>query len=118
MSVNVWYEKEIKGMLKDVAGTKTVSEVEKLFDKILTPREINDMARRLAIGKMLAERKSYLEIQEALRVSPTIVSRVANKIGYGFRRTSSRAKKIGEREPAKPTVKYKGLAPYNRIVKK
>lgn len=118
MIVNVWYEKEIKKMLKEVAGAKTVNEVEKLFDKILTPREINDMARRLAIGKMLGEGKSYLEIQETLRVSPTIVSRVANKIGYGFRRTTSRAKKIGSPEPKRQTVKYKGLAPYNRIVKR
>lgn len=115
MSVDRWFEKEIDKMLVKIAKTKTKDEVEKIFDRILTPREINDMARRMEVWELLEENISYREIQDRLRVSSAIVSKVANKIGYGFRRTSSKTKikskkgKNNQYGKIKKYVNYKGV---------
>lgn len=93
MSVDAWFEKEIDKMLVEISKTKSKKEVEKIFDRILTPREINDMARRLEIWRLLERGISYREIQDRMRVSSAIVSKVAYKIGYGFRRTNVKIKK-------------------------
>jgi len=118
MSVNVWYEKEIKEMIQEVTKANSKEKVEELFDRILTPREINDMARRLKILKLLKGGKSYLEIQDTLRVSPSIISRLSAKIGFGFRRVSSKtvpSRSGGGRKYKKPAIRYKGAAPIHRM---
>jgi len=119
MARDEWFQNEINELLKEVATTKTPAEVEELFDCILTPREINDMAKRLKILKLLKEGKSYLEIRDTLLVSPNIVSRISNKIGYGFRRTNSREKTKNSKtttHPKKKILKYKGATPIHRIL--
>jgi Trp operon repressor len=114
MNTNTWCEKEIDELISLVAETTTVSGVESLFEVILTPREINDMAKRLKIRKLLETGKTYSEIQQQLHVSPTIIGRVSNKIGYGFRRSYSN---IGQGDSTNKTKKraqplrYKGATP-------
>ncbi len=90
MSIDIWFEKEIKDLIKIVASTNTTKDVELLFERILTPREINDMARRLKILEMLNAGYSYSMIQQEVKVSSTIIARLSNHIGYGFRRNPSR----------------------------
>lgn len=121
MARDEWRQKEIEKLLEAVAKTRTEAEVEELFDCILTTREINDMAKRLEIRTMLKEGKSYLEIRDVMRVSPNIVSRVSNQIGYGFRRTNERALRSLSNKPTptrkyrKPPLKYKGAVPLHRV---
>ncbi len=100
--MDYWREKEINKLIQVIAKTNSDKEVRVLFDRILTPREINDMAKRLEIVRLLDMGTSYLEIQDILRVSPTTIGRVANQIGFGFRRTS---KKIAINNK-KPIHKY------------
>lgn len=110
MSREKWYEKEISEMVSAVSETNTIEDVRELFDKILTPREINDIGRRLKAVKMLAAGEPYSEIREKLDLSPVIISRLSNKIGYGFRRTSKTAnKRVKEKiKNPKRTIRYKG----------
>lgn len=117
MSIDIWYEKEIKQMLKEVAKANSVEEVSRLFDRILTSRELNDMGRRLKVLRMLEEGKTYLEIQEAVKVSPSIISRVGNKIGFGFRRSSKNIKKVVVNKKSS-SRKYKGATPITQMLKK
>jgi TrpR-related protein YerC/YecD len=92
--MNKWCEKEIVEAIEAIADCEDSVEVCGLFDVILTPREINDMARRYKIIRMLDEGCSYGEITRALGVSTVMISKVSSKIGYGFRRSwPSTAKK-------------------------
>ena len=94
--MNKWCEKEIVETIEAIAGCEDSVEVCGLFDVILTPREINDMARRYKIIQMLDEGESYGEIIRLLGVSSGMISKVASKIGFGFRRTwPTKAKKGG-----------------------
>lgn len=111
MAREIWHEKEINEMLKVVSEANTIKDVEELFDMILTPREINDMARRYKAIEMLEKGLSYSEIGEALGLSSVIVSRLSNKIGYGFRRSSKIANKRTKAKNGyvKIAPSYKGM---------
>lgn len=117
MSREKWYQNEINKMISVVAGLENTQQVEEIFDQIITPREINDMARRLAAVEMLNEGISYSEIREKLNLSPIIISRLANKIGYGFRRSSTVIKSDSPKakRAKKPIRKYKGATPIHRM---
>lgn len=116
MNTNFWCEKEI-GELINRIGQANKEEVGALFDAILTPREINDMAKRLKIIELLNKGETYTEIQQTLRVSPVIISRVSNKIGYGFRRSYARARNkesIKTASKKSSLIRYKGAVPLHR----
>lgn len=116
MSREVWYDKEIKKLVEVIAETNNQRRIEDLFDRILTPREINDIARRLAALGMLEKGASYADIRTRLGLSPVIISRLANKLGYGFRRSSQNVKRSsasGQGTKTRTrTVRYKGIPVY------
>jgi len=117
MSREKWFQKEIDELIKDIANATTELEVIKLFETVLTPREINDIARRLKILKMIKEGKSYLEIQDVLNVSSGVISRVSANVGFGFRR-SNKTVEIPESnniKVKKRIIKYKGATPIHRL---
>ncbi|MBW6431652.1 trp operon repressor [Patescibacteria group bacterium] len=119
--MNKWCEKEIDELLSLISIAQNKEEVHYLLDLILTPREINDMARRFKILEMLEDGKSYADIVCEIRVARHTISRVSNKIGFGFRRCeSSISTRQGHfRFPyrlVKSRLKYKG-APIYTITK-
>ena len=93
--MNKWCQKEIAEMIEAVAGCKRPEDVCGLYDVILTPREINDMARRYKVIEMLEEGHSYAEIREAVGVGSDTIGRISSKIGFGFRRVHSTVIKKG-----------------------
>jgi uncharacterized protein YerC len=109
MDTNKWCENEIRELIADVSKANTVAEVEDIFDLVLTPRELNDMAKRHKIKKMLEAGEPYINIETSLKVSPTIISKVSSHIGYGFRR---RYANVGNKESqfAKRPKKFKELS--------
>lgn len=118
MAQEKWYEKEIELMLNAVLAMKNKNQLAELFDKILTPREINDMARRLEASRLLDKGLSYNEIKEKLGLSPTIIARISNKIGYGFRRSATvNSEKTKKYKVPNRVIKYKGATPIQRLIK-
>jgi Trp operon repressor len=108
--MNKWCEKEINEMVDLVSSCKDSKEVSEVFDIILTPREINDMARRLKILRLLEEGQSYSEIRMRLGVGSDLIGRVANRIGFGFRRVApGAAKKEMHTEWKDPLQRKKGV---------
>jgi TrpR-related protein YerC/YecD len=113
--MNKWCQKEIAEVIEALSECKAPEDICEIFDAILTPREINDMARRYKIKKMLEDGQSYSEIKMTLGVSSDVISRVSTKIGYGFRRTESSTTKIesvpGYKDPLtrKKGIYYKGV---------
>jgi uncharacterized protein YerC len=108
--MNKWCEKEINEMVELVSLCKNPKEVCEVFDLILTPREINDMARRLKIIKLLEAGKSYSEIRMCLGVGSDLIGRISNGIGFGFRRVDpAAAKKAAQTEWKDPLLRKKGV---------
>ncbi|MDR0459746.1 MAG: hypothetical protein LBG68_04730 [Coriobacteriales bacterium] len=58
-------------------------QIEALMIDLCTIREINEMATRLEVAKMLAAGESYLRIQEATGSSATTIARVSKCINHG-----------------------------------
>lgn len=117
--MNKWCENEIEEMLEQIAEAVSAEEVSQIFERIFTPREINDSARRLAVIKMLEQGESYNSISMKLGVSSGVISKISIGLGYGFRRSDNQALvKIKPKERLKlPTLveankKYKGISTY------
>lgn len=118
--MNEWREKEIKEMIGFLSA-RSSDEIGAVFDVILTPREINDMAKRFKIRQLLEEGKTYSEIQTEVGVSCDMVSRVSGKIGYGFRRSYSIPRDLKKEQASKKgyrrkSIRYKGAAPITDII--
>lgn len=113
------HKEEIDQLIKIVAKAKTPKEVEKIFDFILTPREINDIARRLKVLEMLKDGKSYTDIQSKLGISPIVIGRVSGKIGFGFSTRSKTGQKNNSKISNKSSnspLRYKGAPTLSELL--
>lgn len=101
-------------MIAIISSLNSPEETFELFDKILTPREINDMARRMTALEMLDEGRSYSDITMRLGMSSNTISRISAKAGFGFRRCSSKVIDNNTRLPKieKSKIRYKGAPTY------
>ncbi len=106
-----WHKKEVEEVIKLLLSCKTAGEIEEVFDRILTPREINDIARRYQALLLLQQGKSYLDIKQETKLSNSTIARISGKIGYGFRKTVQEEKPQEEKEwkPPRREIKYKGV---------
>lgn len=75
-----------------VLTLKTREECYKFFGDACTPKEINTIAQRFAVAKMLNEKKIYNEIVEATGASTATISRVSRAINEGFQTAFERLK--------------------------
>ena len=71
---------------------KTREECQKFFSDACTPKEINTIAQRFVVAKMLNEKKVYNEIIEATGASTATISRVSRAINEGFQTAFQRLK--------------------------
>jgi len=106
----VWHDKEILDVVDLVLRCKNRAEIRGIFDKVLTPREINDIGRRYKALTMIDEGRSYTDIRLATGMSPVTINRLGGKCGFGFRKSSglSNQKKKGTSNYRK-TLNYKGV---------
>jgi len=106
----VWHKDEIQEVIRLLLSCKNNEDIEIFFDRVLTPREINDIARRYKVLKMIDGGKSYADIMQETGMSAVTISRLSMKCGYGFRKSSG-IKKVGKREPygQRKTLRYKGV---------
>ena len=63
---------------------KTREECRKFFSDACTPKEINAIAQRFEVAKMLNEKKVYNEIVEATGASPVRLTRASKPLSRGL----------------------------------
>ena len=68
-------------------------ECYKFFSDACTPKEIDTIAQRFAVAKMLSEKKVYNEIIEKTGASTATISRVSRAINEGFQTAFERLEK-------------------------
>ena len=72
---------------------KTKEECRSFFSDACTPKEIDTIAQRFAVAKMLNDKKVYNEIVEKTGASTATISRVSRAINEGFQTAFERLKK-------------------------
>lgn len=75
--------KDMKELFDAVAKLKTADECKKFFRDICTLSELNGMAERLKVAKLLQKDISYREISRKTKASTTTVTRVAHWLHHG-----------------------------------
>lgn len=69
----------------------------RFFEDICTINEINSIAQRLQVAKLLSEKKTYNEIEKTTKASTATISRINKCIVYGadgYRRVLERLNNI------------------------
>ncbi|MEK9181157.1 MAG: YerC/YecD family TrpR-related protein, partial [Patescibacteria group bacterium] len=91
------------GFFEGLASIKNSEEAAKVFCDLLSPPELEMMAKRLAIARALLEGQNYQEIKKEYKVSTNTIARVnawLQEAGDGFRllakRTSMKSKSYGK----------------------
>ncbi len=74
---------DVEQLLEALLVLEDADEVYALLQDLCTIREVQDMAQRLAVARMLAEGEHYTDIQERTGASATTISRVSKALNYG-----------------------------------
>lgn len=70
-------------MLRAFGALGAPDDLYAFLQDVCTIREIQDMAQRLEVARMLAAGEHYSHIQEATGASATTISRVSKSLNYG-----------------------------------
>lgn len=73
----------VESLLQAFCGLDDPDAVFSFLLDVCTIREIQDMAQRLEVARMLAGGAHYPEIQRVTGASPTTISRVSRCVNYG-----------------------------------
>ena len=90
---------DVDALLEALLTLETPEEVYAFLQDVCTVREVQEIAQRLAVARMLAAGKHYNDIEVATGASSTTISRVSRALNYGadgYRRAIGRLES-GER---------------------
>ena len=73
----------IDGLFEALSLVRTREEYYRFFEDICTVGELNAIAQRLEVAKMLANEQTYTHIAEATGASTATISRVNRSLIYG-----------------------------------
>ncbi|MHB9003403.1 MAG: YerC/YecD family TrpR-related protein [Coriobacteriia bacterium] len=74
---------EVEALLTAFRTLETEDEMYAFLQDLCTIREIQEMAQRLHVARMLAAGEHYTRIQEVTGASATTISRVSKSLNYG-----------------------------------
>ena len=75
--------KDIDDLYNDILKLESVEECYRFFEDLCTIKEIQDMAQRLKVAKMLEDKISYQQIALETKASTATISRVSKSLTYG-----------------------------------
>lgn len=76
-------KKELDELFEAVLSLENEEECYRFFEDLCTITEINAMAQRFQVARLLDEKKTYSEIEEATGVSTATISRINKCLVYG-----------------------------------
>lgn len=74
---------EMKILSRAILSLETEEECEKFLTDLMTVREISSMAQRISVAKLLREKKTFTEIEEATGMSSATIARINKCLQYG-----------------------------------
>jgi TrpR-related protein YerC/YecD len=78
-----WETKEMRELFKAILALESRSDVERFFRDLCTLSELEAMAHRWEVARLLEQGLPYLEIAERTGASTTTVTRVAHWLRHG-----------------------------------
>ena len=76
---------EIDYLFEAILSLETVEECYRFFEDACTINEINAMAQRLEVACLLAQKKTYSEIEEMTKASTATISRINTYGSDGYK---------------------------------
>ncbi|MBE3571284.1 MAG: hypothetical protein IMW92_14685 [Bacillales bacterium] len=101
MQIDKLRGKELDQLFQAVLSLKDLEECYRFFDDLCTVNEIQSLAQRLEVARMLQEGKTYHKIENETGASTATISRVKRCLNYGndaYRMVLDRIK--DEKEPS------------------
>ncbi len=74
---------QMTDLIRAVLALETQEEALAFFEDIFTVREMQSIAQRLAVAKLLAQKTTYQDIAEKTGASTATISRVNHSLSYG-----------------------------------
>lgn len=74
---------DIDELFEGILTLKNKEECYRFFEDICTINEINAIAQRLQVAKLLTEKKTYSEIENITKASTATISRINKCLVYG-----------------------------------
>lgn len=75
--------KQVDDLLDAILKLETKEECYRFFEDICTIKEIQSIAQRLEVAKLLTENRTYNEIEKKTGASTATISRVNRSLNYG-----------------------------------
>lgn len=75
--------KEMDELFEAILSLENLEECYRFFDDICTINELQALAQRLEVAKMLKDKRTYLEIADKTGASTATISRVNRCLNYG-----------------------------------
>ena len=82
MSKNIRNE-STDGLFQAILSLQDMDECYTFFEDVCTINEIQSLAQRFEVARLLREKKTYLEIAERTGASTATISRVNRSLNYG-----------------------------------
>ena len=76
-------QEQMQDLIRAILLLDTQEEAQAFFEDIFTIRELQSVAQRLAVARMLARKVTYQEIAEETGASTATISRVNHSLSYG-----------------------------------
>ena len=76
-------DKNTDFLFKNILTLKNIDECYDFFEDICTIKEIKSIAQRVAVAKMLTEKRVYSDIVKETGASTATISRVNRSLSYG-----------------------------------
>ncbi|MFA5844483.1 MAG: YerC/YecD family TrpR-related protein [Coriobacteriia bacterium] len=87
---------EVDTLLAALSGLDDPDQTWAFLQDLCTVREIQEMAQRLAVARMLAAGEHYTRVREVTGASTTTISRVNRCLNYGADGYSAALRVVGE----------------------
>lgn len=78
-----FHDENLTYFFEAVLKLETIEECEKFFDDICTVPELKAISQRLAVAKMLKDKRVYSDIVAETGASTATISRVNRSLNYG-----------------------------------
>lgn len=106
MQINKLKGKELDQLFKAILSLKDIDECYRFFDDLCTVNEIQSLAQRLEVARMLENGKTYHMIETETGASTATISRVKRCLNYGndaYSMALTRIKEEDEQEKGEET---------------
>lgn len=83
MQIDKLRGKELDQLFNSILSLKDLEECYRFFDDLCTINEIQSLAQRLEVARMLREGNTYHKIETETGASTATISRVKQRLNYG-----------------------------------